>query len=60
MLYPLSYEGGPRLRVSARRAGVGKGSLHRGNLIVAPGLGLSDMCSGLWYSTALGVGWRRT
>ena len=51
MLYPLSYEGGSRLRVSGRRAGVAQRSSYLGNSIVVHGLGLCDMCSGLWYST---------
>ena len=52
MLYPLSYEGGSRLRVSGRRAGVGQRSSYLGNSIVAGGLGRSDMSTRLWYSTA--------
>ena len=39
VLYPLSYEGGSRLRVSGRRAGVAQRSSYLGNSIVAGGLG---------------------
>ena len=52
VLYPLSYEGGRRLRVSGRRARVGSRSSHRGNSIVVAGLGLCDISTWLWYSTA--------
>jgi len=48
----LSYEGGRRLRVSGCRCAVVPGSSRWGNSIVAAGLGLSDMSSWLWYSTA--------
>ena len=52
MLYPLSYEGGTRLRVSARHAGLASRSSYPGNSIVVDGLGRSDMIAWLWYSTA--------
>ena len=52
MLYPLSYEGGSRLRLSGRRSGVAQSSLYLSNSIVAGGLGGSDMSTRLCYSTA--------
>ena len=52
MLYPLSYEGGSRLRVSGHHAGVARRSSYLGNSIVVGGLGLSDTSTRLWYSTA--------
>ena len=60
VLYPLSYEGGSRLRVSGRRAGVAQRSSYLGNSIVARGLGRSDMSTRVVVFHALGVGWRRT